>query len=393
MKLFDDVVRTYQGPSLYAEPAFAYLNCSARPAAANIRQTLEVWFSRYPESEQSEFQTRFRSNDDVNHHSAFFELLLHELLLQMNCHVQIHPSSLCNSTTKRPDFLITSPTGSQFYIEAVVATGISADERAARARMNDVYDALNRLDSPNFFIGLDIAGVPSTPPRARQMRAFLKVRLDKLNPDEVGELWKTGGIKAVPHWHYGHDGWIIDFYPIPKSPSMRGRPGVRPIGTQSFEPKFVDASTPIKDTIVGKAGRYGDLDLPYVIAVNSLDENSVDRIDVMDALFGKETYVVAFGPSGAIGEPKIERELNGVWTSKSGPTYTRVSAVLLAIRAMPWTIGSAGVLLIHNPWAQRPYDSELTQLPQGVPQEGRIRWQDGLSLGKALGISPGWPFV
>jgi hypothetical protein len=174
---------------------------------------------------------------------------------------------------------------------------------------------------------------------------------------------------------------------------MRGKPNVRPIGIQLFEWKLVDASTPIKDAIVDKAGRYGDLDLPYVIAVNSLDEKSVDRIDVMDALCGKETFVLSSSPSGAIGEPQMKRRPNGAWTGKSGPRYRRVSAVLLAIRVTPWTIGSAGVLLIHNPWAHRPYDCELTQLPQGVAKEGRMHWQDGLSLAKALGLPPGWPFV
>jgi hypothetical protein len=393
MKLFDDEVHKYKGLALYAEPAFTYLNRSARPPAENMRRTLEAWFSQYPRSEQAGLRARLRSKDDGNHCSAFFELLLHQLLLRMGCRVQIHPDLPDRESTRHPDFLVESTQGARFYAEAVIATGVSARERAARARMDDVYDAINRLHSPNFFVALDIIGAPDTPPPARHIRALLKERLGRLDPGEVEVLWRSGGIQAVPHWQYEHEGWKIDFHPIPKSASLRGKPDVRPIGMRSFEMKFVDASSPIRDAIVGKAGRYGELDLPYVIAVNSLDDNSVDRIDMMDALFGKETYVLAIGRSGAMGQPEMTREPNGVWTSRSGPTYTRVSAVLLAISVMPWTIGRAGVFLIHNPWAQRPYDSELTRLPQGVPREGLMHWEVGLSLGEALRLAPGWPFV
>jgi hypothetical protein len=390
VKLFDDIVREYEGRAMYAEPSFAYLNRSARPAAERIRQTLETWFSHYPSEGQTDLCGRFRSDVDQHHYSAFFELLLHESLLRMGCRVEIHPNIAEDETTKRPDFLVESPHGHRFYIEAVLATGESAEEAAARARMDVVYDAINRLDSPGFFVGMDISGAPDTPPSARHIRAFLKARLDALDPDEVSEHLKLGGIRAIPHWRYEHEGWRIDFHPIPKSPKMRGKSGVRPIGMRSFEAKFVDSSTPIRDAIVAKAGRYGDLELPYVIAVNALDESSVDRIDVMDALFGEEQYIVTFGQSG-ISESEMSRAPNGAWMSGSGPRYTRVSAVLVAVRLLPWTVGSAGVCLIHNPWAQRPYFSELTRLPQGIPQDGRMEWQDGESLAEVLELPAGWP--
>jgi hypothetical protein len=391
MKLFDNTARDHEGPARYAEPSFSYLNRSARPAVKRIRQVLEAWFGQYPESEQAELRGRFRSNDDRQHNSAFFELLLHEVLAAMGCFVEIHPSPLDSGTTRHPDFLVRPRAGSCFYVEAILATAESAEESAARARKNEVYDALNRLDSPNFFVGLDIAGAPSTPPSAKRIRAFLKKRLDKLDPDEIGAHWKSGQIKAVPKWPYEHDGWSITFYPIPKSPKLRGQSGVRPIGMVSPEARFVDSSTPIRNAIVEKAGRYGDLKLPYIIAVNALDEAPVDKIDIMDALFGNEQYTVAFGKTGMVSEPEISRAPNGAWTSEARPRYTRVSAVLLTLGLFPWTVGSARTYLVHNPWAQRPYSSPLTRLPQGIPEDGQIRWQEGDSLYEILGLPPQWP--
>lgn len=393
MTLFDEITRRYRGPAKYAEPSFDYLNRSARPEAETIRQTLEGWFARYPQSGHADLRGRFRSRDERQHQSAFFELLLHEVLLQFECYTEIHPEAPHGATRRHPDFLVESSQGSSFYMEAVVVTGLSEEASAARARTIEVYDALNRLDSPDFFIGMNIRGAPASPPSARDMRVLLRRALEDLDADEIAHLWKLGGVDAVPHWPYEHEGWKVDFYPIPKSPGLRGTLGIRPIGLRISEGHFADAATPIRDAIVDKAGAYWDFEIPYVVAVNYLGEDLVDQSDIMSALFGRERYEVSVGRNGVISEPKLDREPNGLWMSRSGPRRRRLSAVLLAVRLIPSTVGQAGVWLVHNPWATNPYSSELTRLPQGVPQEGHIEWRDGLSLSQALGLKPGWPFA
>jgi hypothetical protein len=130
---------------------------SARQDVSRIREVLDAWFSHYPDSEQKDLRGRFRSPDDTPHRSAFFELFLHELLLLLGCRVETHPD-LRNTTTRNPDFLVDSPSGGRFYMEAVVVTGESAEETKARARMHVVYDALNRMDSPYFDFGMEIHG-------------------------------------------------------------------------------------------------------------------------------------------------------------------------------------------------------------------------------------------
>lgn len=394
MRLFDDIVRDYEGPAGYAEPRFTYLNRSARPTASRVRQVLEDWFSRYPSESQPDLRGRFRSADDSPHCSAFFELFLHELLLRLGCHVKVHPE--ISGTTRHPEFLVESPSGSRFYIEAVVATSESKEKTAARARMNVVYDALNRLDSPDFFIGMYLSGAPETPPRARRIRAFLAERLRSLNPDEIARILESGGIDAVPHWHYQHEGWNIDFFPIPKSAGVRGCPGVRPIGYHFHEPCWVNPKAAIRDVIVKKAGRYGDITLPYVVAVNALGEY-VDRDDIMDALFGERQITIRLPQArdrrARDIEPKMTRALNGVWTSESGPRYTRVSAVLMTVRLSPWNLPRADICLYHNPYCQRAYTSELTCLPQAVPEDDYMEWHDGESLSAIFNLPLGWPEV
>jgi len=391
MRLFDQIDRHDEGPAQYAEPQFAYLNRSARTIFSRTREVVEAWFSRYPVPEQAELRARFRFRNDAQHLSAFFELFLHELLLQLGCSVTIHPSP-SQATSRHPDFLVESPSGGCFYIEAVLATDESEEDAAARARMNVVYDALDRLDSPNFFIGLELRGAPKTPPRAGPMRSFLRQRLAELNADDITQLLQSGDFDALPRWRFEHEGWEIDFFPIPKSPRARGKPGIRPVGMRMPEAFWSDPSAAIRNAIVGKAGQYGDLDLPYVIAVNAL-EAGVDRIDIMEALFGKEKCMFALTPSGP-SEPEIAVEPDGVWTSRSGPRYTRVSAVLLTSPVLPWNVPRAEICLYHNPWARRPYTSELTRLPRAIPDAtsgGHMQWQDGESLATIFGLPPKWP--
>src|SRR6185437_2814137 len=79
----------------------------------------------------------------------------------------------------------------------------------------------------------------------------------------------------------------------------------------------------IKSAVEGKAGRYGDIGLPLVIAVNALEEFA----RVGDALFG--TTGVIFSQDGAA---RGMRNADGAWRGPGGPVYTRSSAVLFVVR-------------------------------------------------------------
>ena len=143
MSLFDTIRRDDIRAKFYSEPDFRYLNFSARPGVQRIRETVDDWFSRYPEACRAEFRARFREADDYHHRSAFFELFLHELLLRLRCQIEIHPK--IEGVPRRPDFRFRSADGTCCYLEAVLATDETREETAARARMNQVYDTLINL--------------------------------------------------------------------------------------------------------------------------------------------------------------------------------------------------------------------------------------------------------
>ena len=148
MALFDPdptIDRSDAGPAAYSEPHFFYLDRSGRRDVAAIRKLLEEWFNRFPTAHQSELRARFRSLDAVPHHTAFFELYLHELLNLVGYRVHVHPR--VPDSDKRPDFLVDRSGEPSFYLEAIVATNQSRDDHAARPRLNRIYDALNAVES------------------------------------------------------------------------------------------------------------------------------------------------------------------------------------------------------------------------------------------------------
>lgn len=264
----------------------------------------------------------------------------------------------------------------------------------ACARVNTVYDVLNkRIHSPHFFLWLEVEGTPATPPPAGRMASFLDACLAELDPDEIARLYEAGGFDVLLRWRFEHAGWTIEFRPIPKKSEARGRPGVRPIGGQSTGAQWVKADhrIPIRDAITKKAGRYGEFDLPYVVAVNVLE--LADEIDVMEALFGKERFIIVCSQGGPpdVVHTSMSRLPDGAWTGRAGPRYKRVSAALLATRLSTWSIPRAKLRLYHNPWAQRPCQSALARLPQAIPRGKRVEHVNGESVAAILGLPASWP--
>jgi hypothetical protein len=279
--LFDDFPRLDKGPSDRSESTFEYLNRSARSDVALIRDLLEDWFSRLPPNAQPELHARFRSADDRQYLGAFFELYLHQLFLRLGMTVE---------RQTRPDFRIFKDNEPVFYLEAVLAAPSNADVSTEKIK-NRIYDALNqRLNSPNFLIAIQRAkGASTIDPPIKPLIRLLEERLNSLDPDAVARQMEQGGWRALPFWTWQHEEWEISFRAIPKLPQMRGKPGVRPVGSY-MKSGWVEPQEGIRGAIRKKATKYGELDLPYIIAVNALEE-FVEQDAAVEALFGDECIV------------------------------------------------------------------------------------------------------
>jgi hypothetical protein len=276
-------------------------------------------------------------------------------------------------------------------VEATITDDGYPSDPAARKRINQVYDALNQLESPNFFIGIDLRGAPDKPVPAKKIRTFLAAQLAKLDPDQVAKDLKDNGSFDIS-WPFEYAGWNIELHPIPKSPEARGKPGIRPLGFWSIEPTRSNARGVIREAVLRKARAYGRPNLPYLVAVDVFSE-FVHRLDITDALFGDEQTTVYWGPNTPH-TVRNTRSPNGAWVSKKGPRYKRLSGVLVTESLAPWNFFSRTPCIYHNPWATHPLGTSLAQLSQAIPQSnGQLQWTEDRLVRELFDLPENWPQV
>src|SRR5690606_14650404 len=182
-----------------SEPSFSYLNRSARPAFDAVREAIESWFARYPGDRGSEFRLRIRSNDDTTHSAAVFELFVHALLTSMGWTIDVHPDT--PGSSRRPDFLATSEFD-RIYVEA---TTIQPTKAFRPNRLEDaVLDAIDELDSPDFFIHVETRGELRTAPRRQDVVEPFAAFMAEHDHATVLQTIEHQGFSAAPSLELRH---------------------------------------------------------------------------------------------------------------------------------------------------------------------------------------------
>lgn len=363
LQLFDEMVREYLGPSKYSEPHWQFLNRSARAVFQYIREVLDGWFRNYeaPPDKRHHLWTDFRSDRDTKHLSAFFELYLYHLFKNQGFDVKVEPEW----EQGRPDFLLTSAEGKEILLEA---TGIYPERWFGEAKKLEqkVIDYLDEnLDSPDFFLHIRIANAPDDPPPYAQMQRYLQKKLAQLDYDQVLQdaLGREGmGLNRFPSIPWVHDTWTIEFIAIPKRNDARGKTGVRPTGSMFYDFTWVDSTPSLKACIDSKYGHYGDLRIPYILAINVVDPFA-DEESLLDALFGQEVWNLDLETDKTF----VSRQPNGAWFGPNGPQKKRVSGICVFWRLRPENMHTVNPMIWHHPSANYPLDPELVRLPQQIP--------------------------
>lgn len=383
--LFENKERKYTGPKTYTESNYQFLERSARKEAENIRAFLNKWISRVSSEEANELISRITSGNEINFNSAIFEIVLFALISNLGGKLEIHPDPE-NGSGKRPDSLVKLPNGEECYLEAVIATDDSAAEVSSERMKNVVFQEIEKLNTQNFFIGIEEKGNPKTQPSAKILRPQLTRWLNSLDPDIVAKEVEENGYKEIPTMLWEHDGWQIKFKAIPIKPERRGK-GQRIIGHRADEPKWISDWQSLRKAILTKAGRYGDFTKPFIIAVNTASP-FLDRIDEMQALFGEEEFFVDAANPG--NEPQMNRAANGAWFGSKGPQYRRVSGVWVFNNINLWNIMAQQNTLYLNPWSNFPVPKELKQFNHAYVIGSEMQWVDGVHFSQLLGLPETW---
>lgn len=372
--LFNEHASRDDRSAYYGESNFEYLDESGRLIAKHIRAFLDDCFARYPQSDAASLRSRFRKFDDDKHNSALFELILHEWILRCG-HKVIAIEPDLDHTSKNPDFHCQTRAGQDYILEAALVTGLSAESKTRNDLKQRFIGGLQqRATSPVYWLEILIEGQTDGQPPYGKIAQRLQRWINQL-PD-------TGDISSLPHFIESSHGLSIDIYP-----GYRRKPGSDPSKLFSgVMPGASSAGIGVKtgDMLNEKARKYGDLGMPYYIALCSHALGS--QSDTMDTtLLGNITCRVTTAPPREI--ISAGRANNGFWSAPNRVSPKRVNSVFMFDRLTAWRIPETVPVQFHNP--DPVYDApEISfRATQAHVVESDFNCSKTITLGEIFGFS------
>jgi hypothetical protein len=350
------LTRVHDGPAGHAEGVFAFVDRSAWPRCAAVRDELERWFARYPdEPDKNDLQRRFRSPDRGQHLGAWWELYLHQVFTSLGYAVELHPRIA--GTAKRPDFLLAKG-GVSILLEAVTTVSGIVDEAGRAAhREAELLDILDSVSHPDFSISVEIESVGPNTLKRKLVTGPLLARLNEL--DANGVRWESGSYDDE-FVLLDQDGWRVTITPYLRGDRDDPAPHHRMIGMGPVTVGSIDDRSKLAAALESKRSRYGRPELPYVVAV--LREGfSPDDEDAMSALVG--THALAYRMRGGPSDARWTRWTrlpDGMWLRGTQANHgEHVSAVLIGDKISELNFADQWPVLWPNPWASRPLVDDL----------------------------------
>lgn len=309
------------------------------------RELVEKLFSNLSIDERLEYERRLRAVPQHSFDSAFFELVIRQAMLDEGFTVESHPD-LDSGRSTSPDFIVYKDGSPSFVLEAVLIEERidDGDTQTSRAIKEQALNDLLAIESADFCVSvvpLNNATINNTP-SVKEQRNKIAKWLDSLDAKALLRLSDyDNNQKLIIHI----EGWSLQLTAIAlernAGKSIRG-------GTVSSS-GWVGACERIKNGLNRKAGRYGNFDLPYVIATNYLGYyGTLD--DLKNALLGQKAYVI----NRADDTIEIHRQRNGLWNSGSSQQYKNVSGVWLFSKICVFSYFQSQHSLLLNPDATYP---------------------------------------
>ena len=378
--LFDSFERTCLEFAKHNDNTYEYYNNSARTDMSKVRDTLERWFYNYPEEEKKELKSLCKKYFD----SSFYELFLYELFCKLGYNITIHPDLA--SSPKKPDFLI-SKNNLEFYVEAKVVKSKTMEQEAFERKRNELYDNLNKLNTKDFLLNIEhLCFLTQKQPSTKRMIKYIEEELKRIDPDILSEELEKNGIENFPKIEYKNRDVHIIVSPIPVSLSAREEKAL-PIGIYPAEAFWGGGEESLKNSIEKKAKRYGKLDKPFIICLNSLDIRTSGKIDVDNAIWG--TLALSWSTNPESKDEKWIRQLDGVFCDEKGARLKNLTGVLVS-KLYPHNVPVANYWLYEHPLSENKMDFNKIGLKFNYINKGKIIDNTGDDIGNILEISKDW---
>ena len=325
--LFKEGVRTNTGHRKRKFSMYEFLDDSTWSICDLLREYFSLWAMDF-ESDKEWFN-RFTSKDSKQHHSADLELILYTILKKQDFKIEKHPNL---GKTKRVDFKVTPPENNPILIECTLA-GDSFDSLSDQNLKATIEEIIDDIEYHPYFINVTFNTLSQKSISQKKLMRFLEeVRV------------KSEGISNEALFHINHpfedSGWQLEFSMLRKPEPARKRS----LGFISNHAKAINTSKPLLTSINDKKpSRYGAIQQPYIICVNTSDQFSSEEC-FSEALFGQYAkdfiYTERIFPDGFFLNKKKQN--------------TTIAGVLFFHHFGSYMLDKAECSLWHNPYAKFP---------------------------------------
>ncbi len=227
--------------------------------------------------------SRFKSKDVKQHYGAELELLLYTMLKRQGFIIEKHPDL---GSVKRPDFGAVSPTGIPMVLECTLA-GDSFDSLSDKNLKATVEEIIDDIEYYPYFINITFNELSKTSISKKRLMTFL---------EEVRQ--KSEGLSNETLFDIKHlfedNGWKLEFSMLRKPEPVRKRS----LGIMLHHAKTIVTSKPLLTSLNDKKpSKYGVIEQPYIICVNTADQFSSDE-SLSEALFGQYAKDIIYTDRG-----------------------------------------------------------------------------------------------
>ena len=359
LQLFDQFERTDHRQARRSEPDFEFLNRSAWPACANIREVLERWFAAYPAGHKRDLHARFRKGDH-NYAAAYFELYLYQVLSRLGLSPEVHPSP--ETSTRHPDFAIYGARASRCYVEANVVLKPRWDsEDPLENELLNVIDAVAEVQPTQVGVAVTTKGTLRNSHKQKPLQRQIREWLDSIDPMGLSPT----DFENNPRLCISRDDWVAElvaFGPLT-------HPSRRLIHIGPTKGGISNEGPLLAETLNTKVKRYGTLDYPLILAINTNDVFTS----------GQEEHEALLGTRG------------GIWRTDSVDRHPRLHGVLFVRGLFPSNMHNVVSRLYLNPNTQACIPQELLTLSSMRQCNGKWHLTKGKSLGEILELPEDWP--
>ncbi len=372
LNVFSEIKLRRFGQRLAGESHFSYLDNSAETRAIEIRQVVESWIRNYPQDRLGQWLGNFKSDNNEQNSSAFFELFLFQFFRANGCAILGVEPDICG-IEGNPDFLIKHPSLGEIVVEAVSPSRWSDAERGKRKLVDEIRDAINAIKLENQILILKQIVAPEQ-------------AIDKSKLVSELKLW----IKEVPsqgeEFLYKDRGGLIRIEIVPSNHRNVESPRYGAIGLELEGGSVTRPGYKLKKALDKKAKIYKALKVPYLIAINSqLMEDSED--DYLAATYGTEAASYRFGPNGLDGTVDFIRNFDGLFNEGDKARKRHVSAVIFFDGVASWNWGSRRSCILHNAAAARTLHNATFGGDAYLIDQEKLRRVEGVSVAQLFSES------